>query len=722
MFEQIYQCKCHDPFQYLGLHYEKNNSIIRVYDPYAIKVHIILKNEVKEIVAKKVDNRGLFEVKINKKIFNRDYKLRIFYPGSIITTSDVYSFLPVISDYDLYLFNEGKNRYIYRHLGAHTIIHDGIKGVNFAVWAPNAKGVSVIGNFNNWDGRRHQMRVRGSSGVWELFIPNLKEGELYKFEIRTEEGPVVKIDPYGFYFEKRPKNANIVFDTLKKDFNWSDEKWMKIRDKINKINAPISIYEVHLGSWKRKNGEFLSYKELAHNLVKYIKKMGFTHIELLPVMEHPLDASWGYQITGYYAPTSRYGNPEEFKYFVNYMHDNEIGVILDWVPAHFPTDLFGLARYDGTALYEHVDPRKGYHPDWNTYIFNYGRNEVKNFLISNAIYWYENYHVDGLRIDAVASMLYLDYSRKPGEWIPNIYGGNENLEAIAFLQELNSTCYELFGNIMMIAEESTAWPNVSKPTYIGGLGFGYKWNMGWMNDTLSYMSLDPIYRKYHHNKITFSIFYAFSENFILPLSHDEVVHGKGSLINKMPGDEWQKFANLRLLLSYMWTHPGKKMLFMGGEFAQFREWDFDSELDWYLLDFEKHRKLQKMVVDLNKIYKENQEFYEIDYSFNGFQWIDCNDSENSVIAFLRKDSSGNYSIIVCNFTPVVRDNYRVGCPDLTNYREIFNSDSEYYGGANIGNLGLIKADEIKFHGFDYSINLTLPPLGVIILKKDEENN
>ena len=719
MFEQIYQCKCHDPFQYLGLHYEKNNSIIRVYDPYAIKVHIILKKEIKEIVAKKIDSRGLFEVKINKKIFNRDYKLRIFYPGSIITTSDVYSFLPVISDYDLYLFNEGKNRFIYKHLGSHPIIHDGIKGVNFAVWAPNAKGVSVVGNFNNWDGRRHQMRVRGSSGVWELFIPNLKEGELYKFEIRTEEGPVVKIDPYGFYFEKRPKNANIVFDVLNNEFKWTDEEWMKIRDKRNRINEPISIYEVHLGSWKRKNGEFLSYRELAHNLVEYVKKMGFTHIELLPIMEHPLDASWGYQVTGYYAPTSRYGNPEDFKYFVNYMHENGIGVILDWVPAHFPTDLFGLARYDGTALYEHVDPRKGYHPDWNTYIFNYGRNEVKNFLTSNAIYWYDNYHVDGLRIDAVASMLYLDYSRKPGEWIPNIYGGNENLEAIAFLQELNSTCYELFGNIMMIAEESTAWPNVSKPTYIGGLGFGYKWNMGWMNDTLSYFKLDPIYRKYHHNKITFSLFYAFNENFILPLSHDEVVHGKGSLIKKMPGDEWQKFANLRLLLSYMWTHPGKKMLFMGGEFAQWKEWDFDSELDWYLLDFEKHRKLQKIVIDLNKIYIENPEFYEIDYNFNGFQWIDCNDSQNSVISFLRKDSSGNYSIIVCNFTPVVRQNYRVGCPDLTNYKEIFNSDSEYYGGANVGNLGKIKAEKIKFHGFDYSINLTLPPLGVIILKKDE---
>ncbi len=719
MFEQIYQCKCHDPFQYLGLHYEKNNSIIRVYDPYAIKVHIILKKEIKEIVAKKIDSRGLFEVKINKKIFNRDYKLRIFYPGSIITTSDVYSFLPVISDYDLYLFNEGKSRFIYKHLGSHPIIHDGIKGVNFAVWAPNAKGVSVVGNFNNWDGRRHQMRVRGSSGVWELFIPNLKEGELYKFEIRTEEGPVVKIDPYGFYFEKRPKNANIVFDVLNNEFKWTDEEWMKIRDKRNRINEPISIYEVHLGSWKRKNGEFLSYRELAHNLVEYVKKMGFTHIELLPIMEHPLDASWGYQVTGYYAPTSRYGNPEDFKYFVNYMHENGIGVILDWVPAHFPTDLFGLARYDGTALYEHVDPRKGYHPDWNTYIFNYGRNEVKNFLTSNAIYWYDNYHVDGLRIDAVASMLYLDYSRKPGEWIPNIYGGNENLEAIAFLQELNSTCYELFGNIMMIAEESTAWPNVSKPTYIGGLGFGYKWNLGWMNDTLSYFKLDPIYRKYHHNKITFSLFYAFNENFILPLSHDEVVHGKGSLIKKMPGDEWQKFANLRLLLSYMWTHPGKKMLFMGGEFAQWKEWDFDSELDWYLLDFEKHRKLQKIVIDLNKIYIENPEFYEIDYNFNGFQWIDCNDSQNSVISFLRKDSSGNYSIIVCNFTPVVRQNYRVGCPDLTNYKEIFNSDSEYYGGANVGNLGKIKAEKIKFHGFDYSINLTLPPLGVIILKKDE---
>ncbi len=721
MFEEIVLCKCYDPFNFLGLHYEKDSSIIRIYDPHAIKIHIILKNELKEIETKKIDNRGLFETKIKKKIYNRDYKLRIFYPGRSIVTSDIYSFLPFISDYDLYLFNEGKNRYIYNHLGAHQVIHDGIPGVNFAVWAPNAKGVSVVGNFNNWDGRRHQMRVRGSSGVWELFVPNLKEGELYKFEIRTEEGPVVKIDPYGFYFEKRPKNANIVYDITKKDFNWKDENWIKERYKRNRINCPISIYEVHLGSWKRKNGNFLNYRELAHELTKYVKKNGFTHIELLPVMEHPLDASWGYQVTGYYAPTSRYGNPEDFKYFVNYMHENNIGVILDWVPAHFPTDLFGLARYDGTALYEHEDPRKGFHPDWNTYIFNYGRNEVKNFLISNAIYWFKEFHVDGLRIDAVASMLYLDYSRKPGEWIPNIYGGNENLEAISFLQELNTICYELFGDIMMIAEESTAWPNVSKPVYIGGLGFGYKWNMGWMNDTLSYFSLDPIYRKYHHNKITFSIFYAFTENFILPLSHDEVVHEKGSLINKMPGDEWQKFANLRLLYSYMWTHPGKKLLFMGGEFAQWNEWNFDSQLDWDLLNYDNHKKLQKMIIDLNKIYKENSEFYSIDYSFEGFQWIDCNDSQNSVIAFIRRDYNKNFSIVVCNFTPVIRENYRIGVPQSGEYIEIFNSDSEYYGGSNTGNLGKVKAEKISWHGFDYSLSLTLPPLGVIIIKNEKDN-
>ena len=722
MFENIVSCKCHDPFEFLGLHYQKENSIIRVYDPHAIKVHIILKNELKEIEAIKIDQRGLYIAEIKRKIYNRDYKLRIFYPDSMIVTSDVYSFLPVISDYDLYLFNEGKNRFIFKYLGAHELTHDGIKGVNFAVWAPNAKGVSVVGNFNNWDGRRHQMRVRGSSGVWELFIPNIKEGELYKFEIRTKEGPITKIDPYGFFFEKRPKNANIVFDVTNKNFNWNDEKWIKNKWKMNRIESPILIYEVHLGSWKNKNGDFLNYRELAHSLTDYVKKLGFTHVELLPVMEHPLDESWGYQVTGYYAPTSRYGNPEDFIYFVDYLHQNNIGVILDWVPAHFPTDLFGLARYDGTALYEHEDPKKGFHPDWNTYIFNYGRNEVKNFLISNAIYWFENYHVDGLRIDAVASMLYLDYSRKPGEWIPNIYGGNENLEAISFLQELNTVCYEMFGDIMMIAEESTAWPNVTKPIYIGGLGFGYKWNMGWMNDTLSYMKLDPIYKKYHHNNITFSIFYAFSENFILPLSHDEVVHEKGSLINKMPGDEWQKFANLRLLFTYMWTHPGKKLLFMGGEFAQWKEWDFKKELDWFLLKNEKHKKIQKMIMDLNKIYKENPEFYELDYSYSGFKWIDCNDNENSVISFFRYDKNGDYSIIVCNFTPVVRYNYRIGVSDLTEYFELFNSDSEFYGGSNVGNLGKIKAEKVKFHGFDYSISLTLPPLAAIILKKNEKNN
>ena len=715
MLEEIANCVCFDPFKYLGLHYIENFSVIRVFNPHALGVNLILKKSLKELPLKKIDTRGFYEIKLKQKIYARDYLLRFFYPEKIIKTSDCYSFLPVISDYDLYLFNAGKNRFSYKFLGAHEIVHDGIKGVSFALWAPNAVGVSVVGNFNSWDGRRHQMRVRGSSGVWEIFIPNLKKGELYKFEIRTKNGQLLKIDPYGFYFELRPKNANIVFDVTKSNFFWTDEEWMKKRAEKNSISSPISIYEVHLGSWKRENGNFLNYRELAKKLTEYLKEMNFTHIEILPIMEHPLDASWGYQVTGYYAPTSRYGNPEDFKFFVNYLHSHNIGVIIDWVPAHFPTDSFALARYDGTALYEHEDPRKGFHPDWNTYIFNYGRNEVRNFLISNAVYWFNEYHVDGLRIDAVASMLYLDYSRKPGEWIPNEYGGNENLEAISFLQELNSVCYEMFDGIMMIAEESTAWPNVSKPTYIGGLGFGYKWNMGWMNDTLSYMSLDPIYRKYHHNKITFSLLYAFSENFILPLSHDEVVHGKKSLLMKMPGDWWQKFANLRLLLSYMWCHPGKKLLFMSGEFGQIREWDYNSELDWFLLNDDLHKKLQKMVKDLNKIYLKFPQLYEVDYDYSGFQWIDCNDTENSVISFLRKDKNGNYLIIICNFTPVVRYNYRIGVPENKIYKEIFNSDSEYYGGSNVGNLGTINSEKIPFHGFDFSINLTLPPLGVIIL-------
>ena len=710
--DKIFYCNHHNPFEYLGIHYLENKSVIRAFDPHAINVSITLLKENNTLPLKKIDNRGFFEIILNRKIEPQDYKFKIKFQYTTIYTFDAYSFPPSISDYDVYLFNQGTNRFIYKQLGAHVTKLNNVKGVSFAVWAPNAVGVSVVGSFNGWDGKKHQMRVLNESGIWEIFLPHLKEYELYKFEIRTKNNQILlKSDPYGVYFEERPKTASIVFDINKK-FKWNDETWLENRFRFNGFNAPVSIYELHLGSWKKG----LNYREIADELAEYIQKTGFTHIEILPVMEHPLDESWGYQVTGYFAPTSRFGTPEDFKYFIDTMHKNHIGVILDWVPAHFPTDEHGLAYFDGTHLYEHASPFKGYHPDWNTYIFNYGRNEVKNFLISNAIYWFKEFHVDGLRIDAVASMLYLDYSRKPGEWEPNIYGGNENLEAINFLKELNSVCYSMFDGIMLIAEESTAWPMVTKPVHIGGLGFGYKWNMGWMNDTLNYFKLDPIYRKFHHNNITFSIWYAFTENFILVLSHDEVVHLKKSLLLKMPGDLWQKFANLKLLYGYMWSHPGKKLLFMGGELAMYDEWNQSESLPWFLIEKTEHKAIFNFLKDLNKLYKTYPEMYELDFNENGFQWIDCNDSENSVISFIRKDSKGNYLIFIFNFTPVIRENYKIGVPEKCLYKEIFNSDSEYYNGTNTGNLGEKLPIKESFHNFNYSLVVTLPPLGFIIFK------
>ncbi len=710
--ENLFSATHHDPFAFLGLHYINNTSVIRTFNLHALKTEVFLFKEDKKFEMKCIDNRGFYETVIKNKIYPSDYKLIFHYPDKIIITFDAYSFPPVLSDFDLYLFNEGRNRFIYKHLGAHIKEINGITGVLFAVWAPNAAGVSVVGNFNMWDGRRLQMRVRGESGVWELFVPHLTEFELYKFEIRTKGNEIkLKSDPFAFFSEHRPKTASIVYD-LKDKFRWNDEQWINKRETRNNIRSRMLIYELHLGSWKRG----LNYKELAEHLVLYLKKNNFTHIEILPVMEHPLDDSWGYQVTGYYAPTSRHGKPEDFKYFINLMHENDISVILDWVPAHFPKDSHGLEKFDGTHLYEHASPLKGYHPDWDTYIFNYGRNEVKNFLISNAIYWFDEYHIDALRIDAVASMLYLDYSRKEGEWEPNIYGGRENLEAIEFLKELNETIFSMFKGITTIAEESTAWPNITKPVYLGGLGFGFKWNMGWMNDTLSYFKTDPIYRKYHHNKITFSIWYAFSENFILVLSHDEVVHLKKSLLSKMPGDKWQKFANLRLLFGYMWGHPGKKLLFMGAEIAQWSEWNFKKSIDWHLLSDEFHKNLNRFLIDLNKLYLENRPFYELDSSPEGFKWINCDDIENSVISFLRFDSDKNYIVFIFNFTPVIRENYRIGVPEQGIYKEVFNSDSIYYSGSNTGNLGEVPSDRIPYHQFQDSISLTLPPLGFLILK------
>lgn len=626
----------------------------------------------------------------------------------------------ILTDYDLHLIGEGSHYKKYEKLGAHFIEIDGVKGVHFAVWAPNAKKVSVIGDFNNWNSKSHPMQSLGESGIWETFIPGLGEGTLYKFEIRSgfRKYTAQKADPFAFYFELRPKSASIVYDI--NGYGWNDDDWMKKRAGTPWFESPIATYEVHLGSWMRvteEGGRWLTYRELADRLIPYVADMGYTHIELLPVTEHPLDASWGYQTLGYFAPTARYGEPKDFMYFVDRCHGAGIGVILDWVPAHFPTDGHGLGYFDGTSLYEHEDPRKGFHPDWGTKIFNYGRNEVRNFLISNAFFWFEKYHIDGLRVDAVASMLYLDYSRKEGEWIPNVYGGRENIEAVDFLKRFNEVSHQYHPGILTVAEESTAWPNVSKPTYLGGLGFGFKWNMGWMNDTLVYFSKDPVHRKYHHNNLTFSLLYAFTENFILPLSHDEVVHGKGSLLNKMPGDMWQKFANLRALYGFMYGHPGKKLLFMGGEFGQWDEWDFDRSLDWRLLEFEPHRGLQRFVKDLNRIYRAEPSLYEVDFDYKGFEWIDFHDVEGSVVAFMRRaKNASDFTVFVCNFTPVPRVNYRVGVPEPGYYREMLNSDSAYYWGSDMGNGGGVIAENIPFQMRPYSLNITLPPLAVVAFK------
>jgi len=629
----------------------------------------------------------------------------------------------VLTDFDLHLIGEGSHFKKYEKLGSHVMEIDGTKGVHFAVWAPNAKSVSVIGDFNGWNPTVHPMQTLGRSGIWELFVSGLGEGTLYKFEIRSRyrKYTVQKADPFAYYFELRPKSASVVYDLS--GYQWDDSKWMESRPKVNWFESPVAIYEVHLGSWMRvpKEGDrWLTYRELAEKLIPYVKEMGFTHIELLPVTEHPLDASWGYQTLGYFAPTSRFGEPKDFMYFIDRCHQAGLGVILDWVPAHFPTDGHGLGFFDGTCLYEHEDPKRGFHPDWGTMIFNYGRNEVRSFLISNAIFWFEKYHIDGLRVDAVASMLYLDYSRKQGEWIPNIYGGRENLEAIDFIKKFNEVSHHYHHGILTIAEESTAWSNVSRPTYLGGLGFSMKWNMGWMNDTLEYLSKDPVHRKYHHNNLTFSLLYAFSENFILPLSHDEVVHGKRSLLDKMPGDVWQKFANLRALYGFMYAHPGKKLLFMGGEFGQWTEWDCDRSLDWNLLEFEPHKALQRYVRDLNRIYRSEPSLCEKDSEHLGFEWIDFHDVEGSTISFLRRARDpDDFTVFVCNFTPVPRLNYRIGVPASGFYEELLNSDSSIYGGSNMGNTGGTYSDNARKHHRPFSISLTLPPLSVLIFKPRE---
>jgi 1,4-alpha-glucan branching enzyme len=721
-----------DPFQVLGNHIiektGKKSIAVRAFLPEAEKAWVIIESEVrsqkseaKSKSMKKIHKHGFFETIFDDKKNVFPYRIRIkSHDGIISEFNDPYSFMPVLTDFDIHLIGEGSHYKTYEKLGSHVMEINGIRGVHFAVWAPNARRVSVIGDFNKWDGRRHPMRVLGSSGIWEIFIPGFKEGEIYKFEIKSKSSKfiLIKADPYAFYFELRPRSASIVCDINK--YQWNDNKWMEIRSKKDWFESPVSIYEVHLGSWMRlpeEGNRWLTYRETADRLVRYVKEMGYTHIELLPVTEHPLDASWGYQTLGYFAPTSRYGTPEDFMYFVDKCHQNSIGVILDWAPAHFPTDGHGLGLFDGTYLYEHEDPKKGFHPDWGTKIFNYGRKEVKNFLLSNALFWFEKYHIDGLRVDAVASMIYLDYSRNEGEWIPNMFGGRENLEAIDFIKKFNEIVYQYHLGILNIAEESTAWPSVSRPTYLGGLGFSFKWNMGWMNDTLEFFSKDPVHRKYHHNNLTFSLLYAFTENFILVLSHDEVVHGKRSMLSKMPGDMWQKFANLRLTYGFMFSHPGKKLLFMGGEFGQWDEWNHDKSIDWHLLNSMPHRRLQKFVMDLNHVYQSEPALYEVDFSYQGFEWIDFRDTENSTISFMRKAKDpDNFLAIVCNFTPVPRIGYRIGVPEICFYKEILNSDSQIYWGSNMGNAGGINADEIPWHGKPYSIYITLPPLSVLIFK------
>ncbi len=716
----------HDPFRVLGAHEievdDEPAVAVRAFLPEAQEAFVLETKGKKQVEhpMEKLHPDGLFEATVPDRQQVFSYKLKLVdSEGQAVTIRDPYSFMPVLGELDLQLLGEGNHYQSYEKLGAHVRAVDGVTGTHFAVWAPNAQRVSLVGDFNRWDGRRHPMRTLGGTGIWELFVPGLGPGTVYKYEIKGPQGQLIeKADPHGYYAELRPKSASIVYDI--DQYQWGDQAWMEKRAQTDPLEGPISIYEVHLGSWKRvpeENDRFLTYRELAHQLVDYVKQQGYTHIELLPVNEHPLDASWGYQVIGYFAPTSRFGTPDDFMYFVDYCHRNGIGVILDWVPAHFPRDGHGLVRFDGTALYEHADPRKAEHKDWGTLIFNYGRNEVRNFLISSGLFWLDKYHIDGLRVDAVASMLYLDYSRQPGEWEPNMYGGNENLEAIAFIRRFNELCYEYHPGIMTIAEESTAFGGVSKPTYLGGLGFNLKWNMGWMNDSLRYIAKEPVHRKYHHNDLTFGLVYAFSENFVLVVSHDEVVHGKGSLLGKMPGDMWQQLANLRLYLSFMFTHPGKKLLFMGADIGQWSEWSEARSLDWHLLQWEPHQKLQRFVADLNHLYQSEPALHQVDFSPEGFEWIDFHDWERSVIAYIRRAKDpDDHLVIACNFTPVPRQGYRLGVPELCHYAEVLNSDSAEYWGSNLGNQGGFPSEPIPWQGKPYSLELTLPPLATCIFK------
>jgi len=710
-----------DPFSILGPHREADGrTSIRALLPDARDVAVVVEGDGDHPLRLTLRHAaGLWEGQLPRDAPPR-YRLRVTeLDGHVQAMEDPYRFPPTLSDYDLHLLGEGTHYRVFDKLGAHLAQIDDVAGVIFGVWAPNAKRVSVVGDWNHWDGRRHPMRLHPGNGIWELFVPGVTQGARYKYEIVARSGDLValKADPFAFAFEPDvPRTASVVYDLG--GHAWGDGQWMESRGQRALYETPMSIYEVHLGSWRRVPGErpgFLSYRDLADQLGDYVTRMGFTHVELLPVTEHPFYASWGYQTIGYYAPTRRYGEPTDFMAFVDRLHQRGIGVLLDWVPAHFPQDAHGLAYFDGTYLYEHADPREREHPDWGTRVFNYGRHEVANFLIANALFWLERYHIDGLRVDAVASMLYRDYSRKAGEWIPNIYGGRENLEALAFLRRANEVIYSTCPGAITVAEESTAWPQVSRPTYLGGLGFGFKWNMGWMHDILDYLRTDPIYRKYHHNQLTFGMLYAWSENFILPLSHDEAVHGKGSLLGKMPGDDWQRFANLRLLYAFMWAYPGKKLLFMGGEFGQSSEWRHDYSLDWHLLDMGPyHRALQALVADVNRLYRSEPALHQLDSDPAGFAWMDCDDRDQSVVTFCRFDKDGRDLILcACNFTPVIREGYRVGVPRPGYYAEILNTDGAMYGGTNVGNAGGVPSDPLPSHGRPHSLELTLPPLAAV---------
>ncbi len=710
---------CHDPHAVLGMHENSRlEKVIRVYQPEAVGVSVTLSESGKRLELSPAEVKGFWSVAFKSESFEQ-YEVHAEYPdGNRDDYVHPYQFMPCITEEDAYLFGKGDHHFIYEKLGAHVCEIDGVKGVSFAVWAPSARRVSVVGDFNLWDGRRHMMRVLGSSGIWEIFVPGTDAGQYYKYEIYTQDGRLLlKTDPYAFRFQLRPGNASQIYAS---DYQWGDNKYMRTRPQ-HTLDRPVSIYEVHLSSWRRKEDwEWYNYRELAPLLAEYVKERGFTHVELMPVMEHPFDASWGYQVTGYYAPTSRFGEPDDFRYFVDYLHRQGIGVILDWVPAHFPKDEFSLGRFDGTALYEHADPRKGEHPDWGTFIFNYGRNEVVNFLISNALYWLKEFHADGLRIDAVASMLYLDYSREEGEWLPNRYGGNENLEAIEFMKRLSTIVGKYFPSSLMVAEESTAWGGVSHPVHTGGLGFDYKWNMGWMNDFLRYMTKDPIHRKHHHSDMTFSMLYQYSENFILTLSHDEVVHGKGSLLSKMPGDDWQKFANFKLLLAFMYCHPGKKLLFMGTELAPWGEWNEERGVEWELLQWDPHRTADKYLSALNHFYLASPALWQKDQEPAGFEWIDGGNTEQSVASFFRRGKKKKEDVVVlCNFTPETYFDFRLGVPEPGTYEEVFNSDDKEFNGSGVIRNAAQNSEKTEWNGRPHSVMIGVPPLACVIFKRKE---